>query len=127
MSIHRDFPISPFEIIDPKHRWKPDSVGKDSELSGLLPPFVEKIREEVITNNLSIWLNWKNSTFHIFDDLVFWFFGYPENEKITTSKKCKFCNFFFQNSSISLISHYFASFLSPKSISFIKILILCFR
>ena len=47
MSIHSDFPISPFEIIDPEYRWKPDSIGKESELSGLLPPFVEKIRKEV--------------------------------------------------------------------------------
>ncbi len=47
MGIHNDFPLSPFEIIHPKLRWKPDSVENKGELSGLLPPFVEKIREEV--------------------------------------------------------------------------------
>ena len=46
MGIHNDFHISPFEIIDPRYRWRPDTTVKESELSGLIPPFVEKIREE---------------------------------------------------------------------------------
>ena len=48
MAIHRDFPESPHAIIDPKVRWLPDqSLLFDMAYGMLLPPLVQKIREQV--------------------------------------------------------------------------------
>ena len=47
MPLHTDFPESPHDVIDPSVRWTPDSA--QIPLSGmgmLLPPFVQKIRED---------------------------------------------------------------------------------
>ena len=49
MALHPDFPESPHAIIDPKVRWVPDqSLLFDLEY-GMLPPLVQKIREQVKT------------------------------------------------------------------------------
>ena len=66
-----------------------------------------------------VWWN-----FHVFDDSIFWFFGCQKNAKNHIFKKMQFCNIFLPISSILLIFCYFSCFLSPKSLSFIKILIL---
>jgi type III restriction enzyme len=48
MGIPTDLPTSPFEIMLPSKRWTPDlSTSSEKELLGLLPPFVQKIREGV--------------------------------------------------------------------------------
>ena len=50
MALHPDFPESPHVIIDPKVRWLPDQtllMGMDYGM--LLPPLVQKIREQVKT------------------------------------------------------------------------------
>ena len=48
MAIHKDFPTSPFEILDPKIRWFPaDEALRDSSYEKLLPPLVHKLREQV--------------------------------------------------------------------------------
>ncbi|MYC74943.1 type III restriction endonuclease subunit R [Candidatus Poribacteria bacterium] len=50
MALHSDFPESPHEIIDPSVRWLPDqSLLFDLEYAMLLPPLVQKIREQVKT------------------------------------------------------------------------------
>ena len=56
----------------------------------------------------------------------FWFFNYPKNRKNHIFKKCNFFNFF---SNFIIFAHFllFFTFFSSKSISFIKILILCCR
>ena len=49
MALHPDFPESPHEVIDPTVRWVPDqSLLFDLEY-GMLPPLVQKIREQVKT------------------------------------------------------------------------------
>lgn len=48
MPLHPEFPESPHDVIDPSVRWTPDSA--QIPLSGmgmLLPPLVQKIREDV--------------------------------------------------------------------------------
>jgi type III restriction enzyme len=48
MAIHKDFPSSPFEILDPKVRWFPaDESLRTSSYEKLLPPLVHKLREQV--------------------------------------------------------------------------------
>ena len=50
MALHSDFPESPHVIIDPSVRWLPDqSLLLDMAYGMLLPPLVEKIREQVKT------------------------------------------------------------------------------
>ena len=76
MALHRDFPESPHAIIDPKVRWLPDqSLLFGMEYGMLLPPLVQKIREQVKMwrdNNYSgasetskALLNWWFNTEHL--------------------------------------------------------------
>ena len=48
MSIHPDFPKSPYEILDPDQRWFPaDEALRTSSYEKLIPPLVHKTRSEV--------------------------------------------------------------------------------
>ena len=48
MALHPDFPESPHEIIDPSVRWLPDqTLLLGMEYGMLLPPLVQKVREQV--------------------------------------------------------------------------------
>jgi type III restriction enzyme len=48
MAIHKDFPSSPYEILDPKIRWFPaDEALRSSSYEKLLPPLVHKLRQQV--------------------------------------------------------------------------------
>ncbi|MGH8273359.1 MAG: DEAD/DEAH box helicase family protein [Gammaproteobacteria bacterium] len=48
MSLHPDFPQSPYAIAQPDQRWFPaDEALRESSYDKLLPPLVAKIREEV--------------------------------------------------------------------------------
>ena len=76
MALHPDFPESPHAIIDPSVRWIPDqSLLFDVGYEMLLPPLVQKIREQVKTwrdDNYSgtsdtsrALLNWWFNTSHL--------------------------------------------------------------
>lgn len=48
MAIHPDFPSSPYEILNPRHRWFPAAEElRATAYEKLLPPLVANIREEV--------------------------------------------------------------------------------
>jgi type III restriction enzyme len=48
MAIHKDFPSSPFVVLDPRTRWFPaDEALRESSYEKLLPPLVHKLREQV--------------------------------------------------------------------------------
>ena len=48
MALHKDFPKSPYEILDPAIRWFPaDEALREEGYQKLLPPLVDKIRREV--------------------------------------------------------------------------------
>lgn len=48
MAIHKDFPSSPYEVLDPKVRWFPaDESLRSSSYEKLLPPLVHKLRQQV--------------------------------------------------------------------------------
>jgi type III restriction enzyme len=50
MAIHPAFPTSPYEVLNPEHRWFPaDEDLRDSSYDKLVPPLVNKIRREVKT------------------------------------------------------------------------------
>jgi type III restriction enzyme len=49
MAIHKNFPTSPYEILDPEYRWFPaDEALRESSYEKLLPPLVHKIRKEIM-------------------------------------------------------------------------------
>ena len=48
MAIHKDFPTSPHEIINPEVRWFPaDESLRETTLEKLLPPLVPELRRQV--------------------------------------------------------------------------------
>ena len=48
MGLHKDFPQSPFTILDPNIRWFPaDEDLREKGYEKLLPPLVTKLREDV--------------------------------------------------------------------------------
>ena len=48
MAIHKNFPDSPYEILDPDYRWFPaDETLRETSYEKLLPPLVHKIRKEI--------------------------------------------------------------------------------
>jgi len=76
MAIHKSFPTSPYEQLDPEYRWFPaDETLRDSSYEKLLPPLVHKIRKEVknwrernyigASSTSKALLNWWFNTKHI--------------------------------------------------------------
>ena len=65
MGLHKNYPRNPFEILNPKIRWYPgsDTIG-DKGREKLLPPLVNKIRQEVS--------DWRDA-------------GYPNVSEVTNS------------------------------------------
>jgi len=56
MALHKNFPKSPYEILDPSIRWFPaDEALRQEGYQKLLPPLVDKIRKEV--------KNWRNNDY----------------------------------------------------------------
>jgi len=48
MALHKDFPDSPYVVLDPKIRWFPaDESLRSTSYEKLMPPFVAKLRKEV--------------------------------------------------------------------------------
>ena len=48
MTLHKDFPRSPHEIIDPSLRWFPaDEALRESSMEKLMPPLVAQLRKKV--------------------------------------------------------------------------------
>lgn len=50
MALHKDFPTSPFDILDPNIRWFPaDEDLRETTANKLLPPLVAEVRKQVKT------------------------------------------------------------------------------
>ena len=48
MALHKDFPTSPFAILDPSIRWIPaDEARRETAANKLLPPLVDELRKKV--------------------------------------------------------------------------------
>ena len=48
MSLHKDFPDSPYAILDPGIRWVPaDETLRESDMQKLMPPLVAQLRRKV--------------------------------------------------------------------------------
>ncbi len=74
MGLHKDFPTSPHEILNPEHRWFPaDEAFRESSFEKLLPPFVSELRKHV--------KEWRDSGYDGASDtsksLLNWWFNTP--------------------------------------------------
>ena len=48
MALHKDFPSSPYTILDPSIRWFPaDEALRESSMEKLMPPLVAELRRKV--------------------------------------------------------------------------------
>ncbi len=95
MAIHPAFPTSPYEPLNPEHRWFPaDEDLRDSAYDKLVPPFVNKIRREVKTwrenqyegasGTSKALLNWWFNRQHIREDLKEFQYYFAQREAVET-------------------------------------------
>ncbi len=95
MAIHPDFPTSPYEVLNPEHRWFPaDEDLRDSAYDKLVPPFVNKIRREVkawrenqyegARGTSKSLLNWWFNRQHIREDLKEFQYYFAQRESVET-------------------------------------------
>ena len=94
MPISKNFSKSPFEIIHPKDRWKPDIDLLVENVQRLYAPFVEKIRQEIY--------EWRQ-------------FGY---EGISETSKC-LLNYWFNTTHSSGFQYYFGQRESVESVIYL--------
>ncbi len=100
MALHPDFPESPHAIIDPKVRWLPDqSLLFDMEYGMLLPPLVQKIREQVKT--------WRDRNYSGASEtskaLLNWWFNNSHLQEQTDGTTSEFQYYFAQREAIESI------------------------
>ncbi|MXY99152.1 type III restriction endonuclease subunit R, partial [Candidatus Poribacteria bacterium] len=100
MALHPDFPESPHEIIDPSVRWLPDqSLLFDLDYGMLLPPLVQKIREQVKT--------WRDNNYNGASEtskaLLNWWFNTRHLQEQTDNTMSEFRYYFAQREAIETI------------------------
>ena len=100
MALHPDFPESPHEIIDPSVRWLPDqSLLFDLDYGMLLPPLVQKIREQVKT--------WRDNNYRGASEtskaLLNWWFNNSHLREQTDDPVSEFQYYFAQREAIETI------------------------
>ena len=100
MALHPDFPESPHEIIDPSVRWLPDQtllLGMDYGM--LLPPLVQKIREQVKT--------WRDDNYSGASEtskaLLNWWFNTPHLRGQDDETRAEFRYYFAQREALETI------------------------
>ena len=100
MALHPDFPESPYVIIDPSVRWLPDqSLLFDLDYGMLLPPLVQKIREQVKT--------WRDDNYSGASEtskaLLNWWFNELHLQEQTDNTVSEFQYYFAQREAIETI------------------------
>ena len=100
MALHPDFPESPHVIIDPKVRWLPDpSLLMGMDYGMLLPPLVQKIREQVKT--------WRDNNYKgasaTSKALLNWWFKTPHLQEQTDGTMGEFQYYFAQREALETI------------------------
>ena len=95
MAIHPAFPTSPYEILNPEHRWFPaDEDLRESSYDKLVPPLVNKIRREIkewrnnqyegASSTSKALLNWWFNRQHVNDNLVEFQYYFAQREAVET-------------------------------------------
>ena len=100
MSIHPDFPKSPYEILDPDQRWFPaDEALRTSSYEKLIPPLVHKTRSEV--------KKWRDSNYRgaslTAKALLTWWFKTPHVRERQDGASEEFRYYFSQRESVETV------------------------
>ena len=100
MSIHPDFPKSPYEILDPDQRWFPaDEALRTSSYEKLIPPLVHKTRSEV--------KKWRDSNYRGASQtakaLLAWWFKTPHVRERQNGASDEFRYYFSQRESVETV------------------------
>ena len=100
MALHPDFPESPHAIIDPKVRWLPDqTLLLGMEYGMLLPPLVQKIREQIKT--------WRDDNYNGASEtskaLLNWWFKTPHLQEQSDETMEEFQYYFAQREALETI------------------------
>ncbi len=106
MALHPDFPESPYAIIDPSVRWLPDqSLLFDLGYEMLLPPLVQKIREQVKT--------WRDNKYSGASEtskaLLNWWFNTRHLQEQSDNTASEFQYYFAQREAIETIIYLYDS------------------
>ena len=99
MALHKDFPKSPYAILDPKIRWFPaDEALREKGYEKLLPPLVHTLRQEV--------KKWRDSNYEGVNDtsraLLSWWFQ-TEHPMETSDGMVNFQYYFAQREAIETV------------------------
>ncbi len=100
MALHRDFPESPYAIMDPSVRWLPDeTLLREAPYGMLLPPLVQKIRKQVKT--------WRDDNYKGASEtsraLLNWWFNTPHPREQPDGRASKFQYYFAQREALETI------------------------
>ena len=96
MGLKKDFPFSPFDILNPDLRWTPDpDMLSKKDFSGLSAPFVQKIRKDIYDWRLNGYKNISDTTRSL---LKYWF---------ETEHQNNFSYYFAQRESVETIIYLF--------------------
>ena len=107
MGLKKDFPFSPFDVVNPESRWTPDlSTTSEKDFSGLSAPFVQKIRKNIFDWRRNGYQNISNTSRSL---LNFWF---------ETEHQDNFRYYFAQRESVESIIYLFEheSLMSTKEL-----------
>ena len=100
MALHPNFPESPYAIINPAVRWLPaDETLQETNYGMLLPPLVQKIREQVKT--------WRDDSYNGASEtskaLLNWWFKTPHLQEQSDETMGKFQYYFAQREALETI------------------------
>ena len=100
MTLHPDFPESPYAIIDPAVRWFPaEEALRDTDYGKLIPPLVHEIRKQVKT--------WRDDNYKGASEtskaLLNWWFNTPHPQEQTDGTMSEFQYYFAQREALESI------------------------
>lgn len=99
MALSKDFPTSPFDILDPAIRWVPGDEVSDRDRYNLLPPLVSVLREEV--------KEWRNNDYvgatQTSRSLLQWWFKTEHIKEALDGTQFEFKYYFAQREAIETI------------------------
>lgn len=100
MAVHRDFPTSPYQILDPSVRWIPaDESLRHTSMEKLLPPLVAKLRDEIKKFRDSGYKGATNTSI----SLLNWWFNVPHFIEHSDQTATEFQYFFSQREALETI------------------------
>lgn len=100
MALHREFPKSPYAVIDPAIRWFPaDEALRESSMEKLMPPLVSQLRKKV--------KEWRDSGYsgatNTSKSLLNWWFGFPHLMPKADDSMVEFQYYFAQREALETI------------------------